>query len=91
MNHELKHPRHEARFPWQARKSSSTAERVARALHVLAGLALFCASLWAATHIESPYQVIYIVTMLLGLFVIGAGLYARRETIFKALLFGYWF
>ncbi len=53
-------------------------------LHVVVGLALFCASLWAA-----GYQVIYIVTMGWSLLLAGAGLYARRETILKAFL-GYW-
>lgn len=89
MNPELKQTRNEARFSWQPRKSSSTAELVARALQVLIGLVLLCASVWAATYIESPYQVIYIVTMLLSLLMIGSGLYARRETVFKAFL-GYW-
>ncbi|MGI4844174.1 MAG: hypothetical protein ACRYF7_12745 [Janthinobacterium lividum] len=89
MNPELKQTRNEARFSWQARKSSSTAELIARVLHVLVGLALFCGSVWAAAYIDSPYQVIYIVTMLLSLLMIGSGLYARRETVFKAFL-GYW-
>jgi hypothetical protein len=89
MNPELKQTRNEARFSWHPRKSSSTPELVARALHVLIGLVLLCASVWAATYIESPYQVIYIVTMLLSLLMIGSGLYARRETVFKAFL-GYW-
>lgn len=90
MNPELKQTPNEARFSWHPRKSSSTAERVARVLHVVAGLALSCVSLWAASYIESPYHVIYIVTMGLGLLVVGTGLYARRETVFKAFL-GYWF
>jgi hypothetical protein len=89
MNPELKQARNEARFSWHPRKSRSTAELVARVLHVLIGLALLCASVWAATCIESPYQVIYIVTMLLSLLMIGSGLCARRETVFKAFL-GYW-
>ncbi|QOY95247.1 hypothetical protein IM543_05095 [Massilia sp. UMI-21] len=80
---------HHTRFSWRPRKSSSTAELIARVLHVLIGLFLFCGSVWAATYIESPYQVIYIVTMLLSLLMVGSGLYARRETVFKAFL-GYW-
>lgn len=89
MIRERQQMQHRTSFPWQPRKSSSTAELIARVLHVLAGLALFCGSVWAAAYIDSPYQVIYIVTMLLSLLMIGSGLYARRETVFKAFL-GYW-
>lgn len=87
---EHKQTQHQTSRSWRPRKSSSTAELIARVLHVLFGLALFCGSVWAAAYIESPYQVIYIVTMLLSLLMVGSGLYARRETVFKAFL-GYWY
>ena len=88
---EHRQTQHATRFSWRPRKSSSTAELIARMFHVLMGIALFCGSIWAATYIESPYQVIYIVTMLLSLLMIGSGLYANRKTVFQALFLGYWY